>query len=180
MITKRTLLVAAIVGWVVLLLFGIIGTANATTDKVTICHAAGQADTTHYITLTISENAVYGAHGQAGHFEENGTPAAGHEQDYFGACEEPQTPEKYVLRRLMPKGRDAAVLEAQPPLSWSCEGGFQAGPLQLDIIDHKLGSAVRLFLKLPTERVLVDSLGYPGGEDRYVNRPWQFGPKACF
>ena len=58
----------------------------AKSDKVTICHAAGREGTTHYVTLTISENAVYGRKGNAGHFEENGTPRAGHEQDYFGPC----------------------------------------------------------------------------------------------
>lgn len=61
------------------------GTASAN-DKVTICHAAGKAGTTKYVTLTISHNALYGANGNAGHFSENGTPRAGHEQDYFGAC----------------------------------------------------------------------------------------------
>ncbi len=59
----------------------------AKSDKVTICHAAGQADTTQFVTLTISENAVYGRNGNAGHFNEDGTPRAGHEQDYFGACQ---------------------------------------------------------------------------------------------
>lgn len=44
---------------------------SAEADKVTICHAAGQDDTTKYVTLTISENAAFG---QAGHFYENGTP----------------------------------------------------------------------------------------------------------
>lgn len=70
------------------------GTATATNNKVTICHAAGKAGTTKYVTLTISENAVYGRNGNAGHFSENGTPAAGHEDDYFGACESdtPETP----------------------------------------------------------------------------------------
>ncbi len=52
-------------------------------DKVTICHAAGLAGTTKFVTLTISVNAVYG---NGGHFYENGTPQAGHEQDYFGPC----------------------------------------------------------------------------------------------
>ena len=54
-------------------------------EKVTICHGSGQDDTTHFVTLEISENAVYGP---AGHFDENGTPQAGHEQDHFGACAE--------------------------------------------------------------------------------------------
>jgi hypothetical protein len=52
-------------------------------EKVTICHAAGLAGTTHYVTLTISRNAVFGP---GGHFNENGTTQAGHEQDYMGAC----------------------------------------------------------------------------------------------
>ena len=58
----------------------------APAEKVTICHAAGLAGTTHYNTLTISGNAVYGP---AGHFYENGTPQAGHEQDYLGPCGTP-------------------------------------------------------------------------------------------
>lgn len=57
-------------------------------EKITICHAAGLEGTTHYITLTISRNAVFGP---GGHFNENGTPQAGHEQDYFGACREDTT-----------------------------------------------------------------------------------------
>lgn len=72
------------------LVFAASGVASATQDKVTICHAAGLEGTTKYVTLTISPNAVYGANGNAGHFEENGTPRAGHEQDYFGACQEPE------------------------------------------------------------------------------------------
>ena len=52
-------------------------------NKVTICHAAGQDGTLKYVTLTLGWNAVYG---QAGHFYENGTPRAGHENDYLGAC----------------------------------------------------------------------------------------------
>lgn len=58
------------------------GTA-AGTPKVTICHAAGQEGTTQYVTLNISVNAVYGP---GGHFNENGTTQAGHEQDYLGPC----------------------------------------------------------------------------------------------
>ena len=77
-----------------ILTLGIIGfavppvVANATNDKVTICHAAGLAGTTHFVTLTISSNAVYGP---GGHFNENGTTQAGHEQDYLGACEGDET-----------------------------------------------------------------------------------------
>lgn len=64
---------------------GVVASAQATgSDKITICHAAGLEGTTQYVTLTLSENAVYGP---GGHFNENGTPQAGHEQDYFGPCE---------------------------------------------------------------------------------------------
>lgn len=60
-------------------------TALANSDKVTICHAAGREGTTKYITLTISEKAL------KGHFHNNGTPKAGHEDDYMGPCESPST-----------------------------------------------------------------------------------------
>ena len=50
---------------------------------VTICHAAGLEGTTQFVTLTLPEVAVFG---QAGHFNEDGTPAAGHEADYLGEC----------------------------------------------------------------------------------------------
>jgi hypothetical protein len=56
-----------------------------TDDKVTVCHAAGLEGTTHYETLEVPPNE--GGFPQ-GHFTENGTPEAGHEQDYLGACEE--------------------------------------------------------------------------------------------
>lgn len=52
-------------------------------DKVTICHAAGQAGTTKFVTITVDRNAL------KGHFDEKGTPLAGHEQDYMGACKDP-------------------------------------------------------------------------------------------
>lgn len=63
------------------------GAASVSADQpemVTICHAAGLADEpANYVTLTLPWVAVYG---QAGHFNENGTTQAGHEQDYLGTC----------------------------------------------------------------------------------------------
>ena len=67
-------------------------------NKVTICHASGLAGTTKFETLTIGYNAVYGP---AGHFYENGTPKAGHEQDYIGACKTP-TPTKIPTATFTP------------------------------------------------------------------------------
>jgi hypothetical protein len=46
--------------------------------KVTICHAAGLAGTTKYVEITISGNA-----GDTPHLNDNGTPKAGHEQDFL-------------------------------------------------------------------------------------------------
>ena len=67
-----------------LLVGGVVtATFAAGQPKVTICHAAGLAGTTKYVTLTLAYPAVYGP---AGHFYENGTPRAGHEQDYLGPC----------------------------------------------------------------------------------------------
>jgi uncharacterized repeat protein (TIGR01451 family) len=60
--------------------------ALTTNDKVTLCHAAGRDGTTQFVTLTISYNAAFG---QAGHFYEDGTPRAGHEDDYLGPCTPP-------------------------------------------------------------------------------------------
>ena len=57
--------------------------ADGNDHKITICHASGQADTTKFETLTVGWNAVYGP---GGHFNENGTTQAGHEQDYLGKC----------------------------------------------------------------------------------------------
>jgi outer membrane biosynthesis protein TonB len=57
-------------------------TVVSKSDKVTICHATS-SETNPFVTLTISENAVYGP---AGHFNENGTTQAGHEEDYMGPC----------------------------------------------------------------------------------------------
>lgn len=57
-------------------------------EMVTLCHAAGRDDTTQFVTLTIPHTAAFG---QAGHFNEDGTPAAGHENDYLGPCESDTT-----------------------------------------------------------------------------------------
>jgi outer membrane biosynthesis protein TonB len=57
--------------------------------KVTLCHAAGLDGTTQFVTLTVAYPAAYGP---AGHFNENGTPNAGHEQDYLGECTPPPPP----------------------------------------------------------------------------------------
>jgi hypothetical protein len=63
------------------------GTCQAGSTPITICHVAGLAsDPANYVTLNIT---LAAAVGQAGHFGENGTPNAGHEQDTLGACQPP-------------------------------------------------------------------------------------------
>lgn len=90
---KNTLKAAAAVTFVAL---AVAAGANMQTvtaapaEKVTICHAAGQDGTTHFVEITISWNAAFG---QAGHFYEDGTPQAGHEQDVLGPCEKKEEPE---------------------------------------------------------------------------------------
>lgn len=67
--------------------FIFMGVALATRpEKVTICHAAGLDGTLHFETLELAYPAVYG---EGGHFNEGGTPQAGHEDDYLGACANP-------------------------------------------------------------------------------------------
>ncbi len=65
-------------------------TASATNGpppKIVICHVAGSADDpANYITLELPYQAVYGI---GGHFNEDGTTQAGHEQDTLGACNPP-------------------------------------------------------------------------------------------
>jgi hypothetical protein len=57
-------------------------------QRVTICHIAGHAapHNANEITLTLSEK------GLRGHFDERGTPLAGHEEDYMGECKRTQPP----------------------------------------------------------------------------------------
>ncbi|OGV94450.1 signal peptidase I [Microgenomates group bacterium RIFCSPLOWO2_01_FULL_46_13] len=56
------------------------------TTNIVICHAAGRADDpANFVTLTLPWNAIYGP---SGHFNEDGTPQAGHEEDYLGPCQE--------------------------------------------------------------------------------------------
>lgn len=66
-------------------------TVSAAKDEVCICHAAGLDGTTHFVTVCANRTAIFG---QAGHFYEDGTPRAGHEEDYLGPCAAPSpTPE---------------------------------------------------------------------------------------
>ena len=65
-------------------------------DKITICHVAGLAGSDKTVTITADRHAIYN-NGEGGHFYENGTARAGHEDDYLGACavdptEEPTEP----------------------------------------------------------------------------------------
>ena len=82
---------ALLLGALVLLAGTLAVTANAGDhpENVTLCHASGLEGTTKYETLTVGYEAAYGP---AGHFDENGTPNAGHEQDYLGACHETPPP----------------------------------------------------------------------------------------
>jgi hypothetical protein len=58
-------------------------TAMGRMDMVTICHVVGPPGAEQHITLVVAAPAVFGP---AGHFNDNGTPRAGHEGDYLGPC----------------------------------------------------------------------------------------------
>lgn len=60
--------------------------ALAAKDEVCICHATGLAPSDHFVTVCANRTAIFG---KAGHFNEDGTPQAGHEEDKLGPCEEP-------------------------------------------------------------------------------------------
>ena len=83
--------------------------------KIVICHVAGLAsDPANHITLELPAPAVYG-HG--GHFNENGTTQAGHEQDTFGPCHPPQPPfdQCPLIPGDQPEGTDCTPDEPTPP-----------------------------------------------------------------
>ncbi len=50
--------------------------------KATICHATS-SEVNPYNKIELACSALYGRNGNAGHFNENGTPLAGHEDDVF-------------------------------------------------------------------------------------------------
>jgi hypothetical protein len=58
-------------------------TAMGRMDMVTICHVVGPPGAEQHITLVVAAPAVFGP---AGHFNDNGSPRAGHEGDYLGPC----------------------------------------------------------------------------------------------
>lgn len=63
-------------------------TAMGKSEKITVCHAAGQDGTEQFVTLELPPQAVYG---NGGHLQDNGTPLAGHESDYLGPCVDDST-----------------------------------------------------------------------------------------
>lgn len=85
---KLSLLTLAVAGVFIALTVAASSAGGVSQEKITICHAAGLEGTTKYVTLTLAYPAVYGP---AGHFNENGTTRAGHEQDYLGECVPPVT-----------------------------------------------------------------------------------------
>lgn len=68
---------------------------------VTFCHVAGLAeDPANTVTLTLPYQAVFG---QAGHFNEDGTPNAGHEHDYLGECQPETTTTTVIVTTTVPE-----------------------------------------------------------------------------
>jgi outer membrane biosynthesis protein TonB len=83
----RVLIVAAVAA---LLLFtvGALSVRATQTPKVYVCHATS-SESNPYVTIEVP--ATESGYPQ-GHFTENGTQEAGHEEDYLGPCESSPTP----------------------------------------------------------------------------------------
>ena len=112
--------------------------------KVTVCHAAGLAGTTHYVAITISAN------GLNGHFLNNGTPKAGHEEDYIATEERPcNAPEAAYLRICKLSG---AVNPANADLTREFSFRRDDGP---DFTLHFLG-CTESFAVAPGQRTLTE------------------------
>jgi len=86
-------------------------TADGKTEKVTICHAAGQEGTDQYVTLILPYPAVFG---NAGHFNENGTARAGHEGDSMGACDIETTTTSTVAPDTVPTSPETTSTTSVP------------------------------------------------------------------
>ena len=70
-------LVAGVAG---VAIFGFQMASAAPAEKVTICHATGGAPSDHFVELSTKALTPFGAEG---HIDANGTPLAGHEQDFI-------------------------------------------------------------------------------------------------
>jgi hypothetical protein len=81
---------AILIGWLlgVAFILAFFQSATAAQDKITICHATGNGG---YVTLVLPYNAVFGKSERSAHFNEQGTPNSGHENDYLGPCIPPAT-----------------------------------------------------------------------------------------
>ena len=88
--------------------------APTPSEKITICHVAGRRDEpANYITLEIPPQALNG------HFYENGTPKAGHEEDYLGPCNSPEAQVagvSTVLPTIKPTESPTPIPESPSPI----------------------------------------------------------------
>jgi hypothetical protein len=136
---------------------------HAANDKITICHAAGQNGTTHFETLEISENAVYGRNGNAGHFSENGTPQAGHENDYMGAC---RTEEATPTPTATPESTPESSATPAPTAAPATNGTTNSANSNTGSV---LGEAATTSSNAPVGQVLGDYAATGTVEDAIVN-----------
>ena len=115
---RRFSIVVNIIGVAILLagtvFLGLSNTANAQAETITICHAAGQDGTLMFVTLNLPYQAVYGV---GGHFNENGTPQAGHENDYLGPCQNQSEPTPTATATLEPTLTPTNTATPEPTLT---------------------------------------------------------------
>jgi hypothetical protein len=81
--------------------------------KVTVCHAAGRAGTTKYVSITVSQN------GANAHFTNNGTPKAGHELDFLATPQRPCNAPEAAQLKVCKLSSDNDPATADPNKSFS-------------------------------------------------------------
>jgi len=144
----------------VLVLIGLMLPVFATSQETfTFCHAAGQDDTTQFVTLTLPFEATFG---QAGHFNEDGTTQAGHEQDYLGECIVDSTTTTTTLEgttttlgegttTTLGEGSSTTTLVEVNPICVDCNNATQADLMQLTGVNASL--ALEIIANRPYETV---------------------------
>lgn len=110
--TTRTVYAAAVAA-----MFVLIAAAPA---KVLVCHATGRAPSTHFVTIEVPAND--GGYPN-GHYTEGGSPLAGHEDDYLGACATNETTTTTSTTTVVPPSATTTTpATTLPPVTTTTEG----------------------------------------------------------
>ena len=128
-------------------------------DKYTVCHATGEG---HYNELNISESAMHG------HFDNNGTPLAGHEDDILLGldndhslhCPQPE-PESYPA----PVVSAAFTSEGDVEVTWTIDPGEDFYQYKVIVAEHDPSPDT---LHYPDDGYMSPAIGDPNQKSRIV------------